>query len=143
MSTTKSLWAVWTVFFLIAAFGLAAHAQDRGPITIATFAANVDTSKKTSLFVKQYWQDVKGQEVTWSGKVKNVKGGRGKAEILVANANWKTYDGYNLVLQTRDVPGAARLEINQHIRFTGKLHNYKASRSGVLTRIYLTEVELH
>lgn len=143
MSTTKSLWAVWTVFFLIAGFGLAANAQDRGPVTIATFAANVDTSKKTGLFVKQYWADVKGQEVTWSGKVKNVKGGRGKAEILVANSDWKTFDGYNIVLVTRDVPAAARLEIDQNIRFTGKLNKYKATRSGQLTRIYLKDVELH
>jgi len=144
MSTSKShwtAWTAWTVFFLIVGFGFAANAQDRGPITVASFATNVDTSKKTSLFVKQYWSDVKGQEVTWSGKVKDVKGGRGKAEVFVANKNWKTHNGYNLVLVTGDVPSAARLEIGQNIRFTGKLNKYKASRSGQLTLIYLKEVE--
>ncbi len=146
MITSKSNWTIGTiltVLVLIVGLGFAANAEDRGPLTVAGFAASVDTNKKTSLFVKQYWSDVKGQEVAWSGKVKDVKGGRGKAEIFVANKNWKTHNGYNLVLVTRDVPGAARLEIDQHIRFTGKLNKYKASRSGQLTLIYLKEVELH
>jgi len=130
------------VFFLILGFGLAGNAQNRGPLTFAGFVASVDTTKKTSLYVKQFWSDVKGQEVTWSGKVKDVKGGRGKAEVLAANKTGKTYKGYNLVLTTRDVPTAARLEFGQVIRFTGKLHKYKA-KAGNPTIIYLNEVEFH
>jgi hypothetical protein len=131
-----------TVSLLILGFGVAGNAQDRGPLTFAGFVKSVDTSKKTSLYVKQFWSDVKGQEVTWSGKVKEVEGGRGKAEVLVAHKDGKTYRGYNLVLTTRDVPTAARFEYGQYIKFTGKLHKYKA-RPGNPTIIYLREVEFH
>jgi hypothetical protein len=143
MRTPKSHWTIWTVLFLIVGFGFAANAEDRGPLTVAGFAESVDTTKKTSLFVKQFWSDVKGQEVTWSGKVKDVKGRRGKAEVFVANKDWKTHSGYNLVLVTRDVSSAGRLEIDQLIRFTGKLHKYKATREGTLNIIFLSEVEFH
>ena len=146
MITSKSNWmigTILTVLVLIVGLGFAANAEDRGPLTVAGFAASVDTNKKTSLFVKQFWSDVKGQEVTWSGKVKDVKGRRGKAEVFVANKGWKTYSGYNLVLVTRDVSSAGRLEIGQLIRFTGKLSKYKATRAGELNIIYLSEVEFH
>jgi hypothetical protein len=142
MNTSRCYGTILPVLLLILGFGIAANAQDRGPLTFAGFVQNVDTSKKTSLYVKQFWKDVKGQEVSWSGTVKDVKGGRGSAEVLVANKSGQTYKGYNLVLKTRDVPGAARLEYGQVIKFTGKLNKYKA-RPGNPTIIYLSEVEFH
>ena len=36
---------------------------------------HMDSRKQTSLHAKEYWQNVKGTEVTWSGVVYDVKGG--------------------------------------------------------------------
>ncbi len=101
----------------------------------------LDLSKKTSLAAKNFWGKVVGTEVTWSGKVDNVKGGRGKAQILVGNDARRLYKGYNIVLTTFDVDAAANLEIGQKIRFSGYLNKYK-SRKGRAVIIYLTDVKL-
>jgi len=102
---------------------------------------NLDLSKKTSLHAKNYWKNIVGTEVTWSGKVNNVKGGRGKAQILVGNDSRRMYKGYNIVLTTFDIDLAAELEIGQKIRFSGYLNKYK-SRKGRAAIIYLTEVKI-
>jgi hypothetical protein len=101
----------------------------------------LDLSKKTSLAAKNFWTKVVGTEVTWSGKVDNVKGGRGKAQILVGNDARRLYKGYNIVLTTFDVDRAATLEIGQKIRFSGYLNKYK-SRKGRAVIIYLTDVQI-
>lgn len=114
-------------------------AQDK-PLSFKEVASNLDKSN-TSLAIKAFWQDAVGQEVTWTGKVKDVKGGRGKAQILVANKAGKTYKGYNIVLTTFDMDQAAKLKKDQRIRFSGLLQKYKNTKSGGVI-FYLTEVEI-
>ena len=113
----------------------------KGKLSFSTVTSELNSSKKTSLYIKNYWSKVLGEEVVWAGKVKDVKGGRGKAQILVANKNAKTYKGFNIVLTTFDEEAAAMLEIGQHIKFKGELRNYKSKKGGGVV-IYLTEVEL-
>ena len=103
---------------------------------------NLDLSKNTSLHVKEYWKKVVGESVTWTARVHDVAGGRGKAKILAVNKARKSYKGYNLVLVTYDVSKAADLHIGDGIRFTGELYKYK-SRRGRAVILYLNNVELH
>ena len=110
-------------------------------LTFNDVVKQLDLSKKTKLAVKNNWQSLKGTEVIWKAKVKDVKGGRGKAQILATNKNSKTYKGYNLVLTTFDMDAAAKLDLGQHIKFSGQLHKYKA-KDGGLVILYLTEVQI-
>jgi hypothetical protein len=115
-------------------------AQGRSP-GFTEVVDNLNLSKKTSLAVKTYWLELKGQEVSWSGNVVNVKGGRGKAEIYVANKQRSSYKGYNIILETYDVEGAAKLDIGRSIKFKGLVNDYKG-KQGHPVVIYLNQVEL-
>jgi hypothetical protein len=121
-------------------FGFEAASQGTAPPTFTEVVDSLDLTAKTPLYVEQYWLEVKGKEVAWSGVVKNVRGGRGKAEIQAANESRKTYKGFNLVLVTHDIERASKLEIGQPIRFTGSLYKYKG-RKGNPIILYLEEVE--
>ncbi len=113
-------------------------------ITIIDFSDivdNLDYTKKTSLFAKNYWNNIAGQEVTWNGVVKNVKGNKRSARIFVANDERPTYKGFNIVLYTKDVDMAGTLEIGQRIEFNGLLDNYKSKKGGSSV-IYLKDVIL-
>lgn len=82
-----------------------------------------------------------GQEVTWTGKVVNVVGGKAKADIYVANKDRTIYKGYNVVLETYDLQGASKLDIGKNIKFKGVLSDYKG-RKGRPIVIYLNSGEL-
>jgi hypothetical protein len=97
--------------------------------------------KETALAVKANWQEMMGQEVTWTGKVVNVKGGRGKADIFIFNKDRSSYKGYNIVLETFDMEAAANLKIGQKIKFKGILIDYKGKKGNPVI-IYLNSVEL-
>jgi hypothetical protein len=111
-------------------------------LSFSEVADNLNLSKKTSLYVKTYWQEIMGQEVYWIGKVVNVKGGKGKAEVLIADKDKPLYKGYNIVLETFDIEGAGKLEIGQTLKFKGLLSNYKGKQGNPVI-IYLNQVELH
>jgi hypothetical protein len=130
------------VVILFAAVGFAFEAASQGTASpsFTEVIDSLDLTTKTPLYVKQYWLENKGKEVAWSGVVKNVRGGRGKAELQVANESRRTFKGFNLVLVTHDIATASKLEIGQPIRFTGSLHKYKG-RKGNPIILYLNEVE--
>ena len=130
------------VMVLLAAvgFGFEAASQGTASPTFTEVVDSLDLTTKTPLYVKQYWLENKGREVAWSGVVKNVTGRRGKAEVQVANESRRTFKGFNLVLVTRDIETASKLEIGQPIRFTGSLYKYKG-RKGNPIILYLNEVE--
>lgn len=101
----------------------------------------LNVSKNTRLAVKNNWQNLKGTEVNWTARVVDVKGGRGKVQILAVHKGAKKYRGYNLVLTTFDIEAAAQLKKDQRIRFSGQLNKYKAKNGGLVI-LYLNEVEL-
>ncbi|MEJ2545286.1 MAG: hypothetical protein P8Y99_14555 [Calditrichaceae bacterium] len=117
---------------------LAQNAQNDATLSFVDVVDNLDQTKHTSLYVKNYWKKIKGDEVTWQGIVYNVKGGRGKAQILVANKERKTYKGYNIVLVTYNLDTAAGLKLNQEIKFTAFIYNYKGRRGNPII-MYLDE----
>jgi hypothetical protein len=140
MSVARFHSTIVMILFAAVGFGFEAASQGTASPTFTEVVDSLDLATKTPLYVKQYWLENKGKEVAWSGVVKNVTGGRGKAELQVANESRKTYKGFNLVLVTHDIETASKLEIGQPIRFTGSLYKYKG-RKGNPIILYLNEVE--
>ena len=133
---TTLLSVILALFFIMPPCGAAAQ-----KLSFEEIVDNLDQAKQTSLHVKMYWQENQGRDVTWTGVVSNVKGGRSRAEIYVANRARQTYKGFNIVLETFDLQRAAQLKIGDTIRFTGRLNNYKGRRGRPVV-VYLTEVQV-
>ena len=133
-----SIIIVFMALLIINPISLAQSFHTNATLSFVDVVDNLDLSKHTSLAVKNYWKKINGAEVTWKGTVQEVKGGRGKAQILVANEARKTYKGYNIVLVTYNLENAAKLELNDEITFTGNLYNYKG-RKGNPVIIYLDQ----
>ncbi len=91
---------------------------------------NLNINKNTKLHVKEYWKGIEGQEVVWSGVVVDVKGGRGKAQVMVHNKTRPSVKGSNIIIIVHDISKAAKLKKGQNIRFKGMLHNYSQGRGG-------------
>jgi hypothetical protein len=131
-----------TGFLLMSMLFMASIATAQGgSMKFGDVVDKLNQSKNTALGVKTNWQELKGQEVTWTGKVVNVKGGHGKAEITAANKERPTYNGYNLVLETFDMTGAGGLKIGQNFKFKGIINDYKGKRGNPII-IFLNSVEL-
>jgi len=121
---------------------LASTAFAANQLSFSDVADNLNAAKKTDLYVKTYWQEITGQEVYWIGKVVNVKGGKGKADVFIADKDKPLYKGYNIVIETFDMEGAGKLEIGQTLKFKGVLSNYKAKRGNPVI-VYLTQGEFN
>jgi len=94
----------------------------------------MDLRKQTRLHVKEYWQKVKGRDVTWSGNVVDVKGGSSRAKIYVADRSRPVHSGYNIVVVTHDIQKAANLKKGQSLRFKGNLDDFRnKSAGGIVT----------
>jgi hypothetical protein len=105
----------------------AAHAAGIG------FGALVDQlnpNNKTKLQLKETWKQYKGQEVTWSGSVVEVKDGKHGAKVYILESSRKHYKGYNVVMATHDKDRAAKLKRGQSIRFKGALHDFDNHNNG-------------
>lgn len=121
---------------------LAKQAEEKkAPMDFKEFISHLDQIKNTSLHVEHFWSTNKGKSFTWTGKVVNVKGGRGKAEIWVANPNGSLHKGLNLILVTYQRSEAAKLQIGDEIRFRGNVYNYKG-RKGSPIIVYMNNVEI-
>lgn len=88
---------------------------------------------KTKAELKETWKKYKGQEVTWSGTVTEVKTGKKNAKVYVLDGSRKSYKGTNIQLNTRDLDRAAKLKRGQTVRFKGTLHNFKNHDNGGVT----------
>ena len=115
--------------------------QKKAPTSFKEFFEHLDLTKNTSLHVKHYWKKNRGKTFTWTGKVVNVKGKRGKAEICVANSEAPTYKGFNLILISYQIDNAAALKIGQEIKFKGQVYNYKG-KHGKPIIVYVNNVEI-
>ncbi|MBN1625025.1 MAG: hypothetical protein JW944_00760 [Deltaproteobacteria bacterium] len=128
-------------FFLAAVLIIASVTlAQSNSLSFTEVADNLNLNKKTSLYVKTYWQGIVGQEVYWIGKVVNVKGGKGKAVVYIADSNRTLYKGYNIVLETYDMESAAMLEVGQSAKFKGLLSDYKGKQGHPII-VYLNQVE--
>lgn len=117
------------------------NAEKDQEMTFKDYTDHLDLSKNTALHVTNFWTKTKNKTYTWAGKVVDVKGGRGKAEIHVANGEVPTANGINLVLVTYQMDNAAALKVGQEIKFKGQVYNYKGRR-GSPTVVYLNNVEI-
>jgi len=132
------LMSVLFLSFILCAFMIPVSAEG-GP-GFEEVVGHMDLTKKTSLHTETYWNNNLGSTVTWSGSVYDVKGGRGKAVVYVANKAKPLYKGYNIVLTSFDMEAASNLEINQRISFSGQLQKCK-NKKGRPIIIYLNNVE--
>ncbi|GAB4489100.1 MAG: hypothetical protein OHK006_20360 [Thermodesulfovibrionales bacterium] len=117
----------WITFaFMFAAFGAAAAAE----LGFGQVVDNLDLHKNTKLHVREYWDGVRGRGLSSSGTVVDVRGGRGRAQVIVANKSRRLVRGHNIVLVVNDEERAARLRKGQQVRFRGVLHDYRSARHG-------------
>ena len=117
---------------------------DPSEVDLSSFnnlAGHLDLNARTSLHAATSWQNCKGEEVEWAGKVVDVKGGRGKAEIYVAHSSRPKYRGYNIILQCFDMERASKLSRGDRIRFKGLLYSYKGRRGNPVV-VVLNSVEI-
>ena len=96
---------------------------------------HMDSRKQTKMYTKEYWQKVKGTEVTWSGVVHDVKGGSSKAKVYVADKSRPLHSGYNIVVVTHDIEKAAKLRKGQSLRFKGNLDDFRNKTAGGIVTI--------
>lgn len=122
-----------TIFLLLVVAGIFICAGQQLVSAAESFknvVDNLDLKKNTKLHVREYWKGIEGKEVMWSGTVFDVKAGRGKAEILIADKSRQTIKGYNIKIVVYDLSKAAGLKKRQTVRFKGYLHDFSAGRHG-------------
>ena len=94
----------------------------------------------TSVTRKAFWAANANKEVTWSGKVVDVKGRSGKYEIHLNNPMRENYKGFNLILISYTSDGSVpALKMGENIVFTGNIYNFRLKSNGVVI-VYLKNV---
>jgi hypothetical protein len=106
-----------------------------------TVIDNLDRRKVTKLHAQDYCRQAKGAEVSWSGKVYDVKGGRRSAKVYLANTTRPIYRGYNIVAVTTDLDAAARVRKGEQVRVTGSVDRCILKDNGAI--IELDNVTVH
>jgi hypothetical protein len=106
----------------------------RGP-DFGTVIDNLDRRKVTKLHAQEYCKNIRGENVSWSGTVHDVKGGRRGAKVFVAEGSRPTYRGYNVVLKTDDMDRAAAVKKGQHIKFKGQIHGCTMKDNGAIIEL--------
>lgn len=101
-------------------------------VTLSEVVKGVNVDDNTKLAARDYWNSVKGKEVTWSGEVAEVKGTRGEAHVYVADKSQPLYKGFNVIVKTHDIEKAGKLKKGQKVRFTGALDRYKQKKVGAV-----------
>jgi hypothetical protein len=107
-------------------------AQAAGP-SYGSLVDQLRIENKTRAELKETWKKYKGQEITWSGTVTEVKTGKKNAKIYVLDNSRKNYKGSNIQVNSRDIDRAAKLKRGQTVRFKGELHNFKNHDNGAVT----------
>ncbi|KPK49327.1 MAG: hypothetical protein AMS22_13840 [Thiotrichales bacterium SG8_50] len=103
-----------------------------GP-TYASLVDQLNPNKNTKLQLKEIWKKYKGEEVTWSGTVVEVKGGRKSATIYLSDTSRKSYNKYNITVSVNDKERAAKLNRGQKIRVKGALYDFDHHSNGSTT----------
>jgi hypothetical protein len=110
-------------------------------LNFTDFSEHLDLSKNTSMHVSYFWDNVKGKRVKWTGKVVDVKGGNGKAEITVVNSDDPDFKDFNIVLTSYKPDQAAALKKDEYITFYGDLCTYKGAGKQPII-VYLDNAEI-
>lgn len=129
------IWAIVAALGAVLSGGVDAASYEFG-----TVIDNLDRRKVTKLHAQEYCKDAKGADVSWSGKVFDVKGGRTRAKILVANAARPIYRGYNIVAVTDDLDAAAKVRKGQQVRVKGQIHRCTLKDNGAIIEVGNAEV---
>ncbi len=103
-----------------------------GPTSFAGVYDGLDPSKNTELFIREYWKEINGLEIDWSGSVVDVKGSRGKSRVYIRNEARPASGDYNIIVTIYDVSAAAKLKKGDNVNFRGFLAKYKRNGKGIL-----------
>ncbi|HUR41548.1 MAG TPA: hypothetical protein VM240_10315 [Verrucomicrobiae bacterium] len=114
---------------------LVATAVHAASYDFATTVDNLDRRKVTKMHASQYCKDARGHDVTWSGKVHDVRGGRRSAKIFVANDARPMYKGYNIVVVTGDLDRAAKVAKGERIKFRGQIGGCTLKDNGAILEV--------
>ena len=129
--------SIWTS----GSFSSAGEVEDKkAPMSFKDFTTHLDLNKNTFLHAKNFWVKTKGKSFIWTGKVVNIKYGRGKVEIYVANEEAPLYKGFNLILMTYRKSNVAALKVGQETKFRGQIYNYKGRRGNPII-VYMKNVK--
>lgn len=115
---------------LFLSVGAAAASFDFG-----TVVDNLDRRKVTKMHAQEYCKSVRGQEVSWSGDVYDVKGGRNRAKIFVAERSRPVFQGYNIVVLTSEMDRAAAVKKGQRIHFKGQIRGCTLKDNGAIIQV--------
>ncbi len=119
--------ARWILAGLFAVLSATAAAENP---SYASLVDKLDAKKSTKLQLAETWKNYKGQEVSWSATVVEVKDGKRTAKIYLVDRARRNFKGYNIVLAVNDIDAAAKLKRGQKIRFKGTLHDYDHHNNG-------------
>ena len=108
--------------------------------SFAEVVDNMDSRKHTKMQAKEYWQKVKGREVTWSGVVYDVQGGSSKAKVYVADKSRPLHSGYNIAVVTHDIEKAVNLKKGQSLRFKGTLDDFRNKDAGGIATVVNAQI---
>ena len=105
-------------------------------LEFGTVIDNLDLRKVTKMAASEYCKNARGTDVSWSGEVHDVKGGRRNiAKVFVADRSRPIYNGYNIVVVTSDYDKAATVKKGQRVRFTGQIDRCQLKKNGAIIEV--------
>lgn len=123
-------------------FSFLASAALAAGLEFGTVHDKLNLNKHSQMEVKDYFKTVKGEEVTWSGVVKEIVSDRWRNEVRLTNSARSAPHGYNIVLNLNDRDQTAKLRRGQKITFTGVLSSYRNGiRGGVVIGVKKAELK--
>ena len=126
---------------LVAAVAAACLPAIAGGPSFGQVVDNLDLRKNTKLHAREYCKSLHGQEVSWSGTVLDVRGGKNRAKVYVADKSRPLHSGYNIVVETRDLAKASNLKRGQHVRFKGPLDSCTLKSAGAVVSVEEAEID--
>lgn len=115
-------------------------AASKDHLSLGELERNLDPHRNTKVYIRDYWRKVRGEKVSWSGKVVDVKEGRGnrfRLHTVVGDRTPKR--GYNAILIAEGQSWLKGLRRGEVINFTGVLRDTSSMRG---FSVELTDVKV-